>query len=396
MRYRSLDAIRGIAALIVVVYHAVLILPGGLENRVLLRSNGYNASFGWLYLSPLRLFVAGPVAVFVFFVLSGFVLTLSLTEGGRETYRGFFIKRVARIWLPFAVVIVASALLAWAMDHLPLPGGVSHWMRATWSDRPHPGMLARHLAMMGTDVTLDSPMWSLVYEMRISIILPVLVVLIHRRGWATWLTIGVFFLMAIESQSRVKFGEFERSLVNTLCYLPLFLMGIGLALHRTTILTWLQSRSRLVRTTAWLLAIAGLIYGPVTTGTIARIHDGVLLLMNGAAASLLIALSTLDGLSERLLMTRVPQWLGKVSYSLYLVHVVVFAVTLRLLAAWPLWVSISLAGAISLGVAAISQRCLEKPAAGLGRIVAGLLSRPASARSRAVGALERISRIDTR
>ena len=61
-RFRSLDAFRGLAALIVVVHHVMLSVPEGLRGPL-----------GFME-SPLGM--GGRFAVMLFFVLSGFVLSL--------------------------------------------------------------------------------------------------------------------------------------------------------------------------------------------------------------------------------------------------------------------------------------------------------------------------------
>src|SRR6185437_17122993 len=77
LRLRSLDGLRGIAAGVVLLHHLSMTIPAV--------SNGYDNSANlelfspawWLVASPLKIFVAGPEFVLVFFVLSGYVLTLA-------------------------------------------------------------------------------------------------------------------------------------------------------------------------------------------------------------------------------------------------------------------------------------------------------------------------------
>lgn len=96
MRYPALDALRGVASFMVLTHHCVLagLIP---------------ISPGWgLVLSrytPLHLLVNGRAPVILFFVLSGFVLSLSL-EGARFFYAQFAARRLCRIYLPFAAVIL--------------------------------------------------------------------------------------------------------------------------------------------------------------------------------------------------------------------------------------------------------------------------------------------------
>ncbi len=94
---RALDGLRGISAAIVVIGHAVSGVIGQLYPAAALLG-------GWFAL----------VAVIVFFVLSGYVILLSvrrMLDTGGFSMRQFAINRVARIYPPFFL----SLLLVWAI-----------------------------------------------------------------------------------------------------------------------------------------------------------------------------------------------------------------------------------------------------------------------------------------
>src|ERR1700744_4347419 len=61
-------------------------------------------------LSPLRLFIAGHAAVIVFFLLSGFVLSLPYRSKQPHAL-GFILRRTSRIYIPFASAVLLSAVL---------------------------------------------------------------------------------------------------------------------------------------------------------------------------------------------------------------------------------------------------------------------------------------------
>ena len=382
MRYRSLDSVRGIAAIIVVFYHAVLTIPGSFEDRLALRANGFDEKFAWLYLTPLRILVAGPAAVYLFFVLSGFVLTLSLGGGGRETYATFMLKRIVRIWLPFAVAILLSALLANSLSHAPLRG-TSEWMYLTWTDPVSFSLICEHLLMLGTAISLDNPMWSLIHEMRVSLIFPFLVFLAIKKPVVLIFMSLTCFSLSVFLQTHHNLSPIVFSYVTTLCYLPLFVIGILLALNRNIIFKYIAGLSISARTACWIFALIGLSYSPVVTSAVDRLNDGILLLINGLAASVIIALTVSGNKVRHILEKRPVLWLGKISYSLYLVHVIVFAVLLRLMAGVPLLLLLPLCIAAALIVAAIFQRYVEQPAAAAGRLIASRLNRPSYAQSEA-------------
>ena len=113
--YHQLDALRGVAALSVVVSHFALVGP--LE---------------WASQSPFRVNSLGHQAVILFFILSGFVLTLQLRSSRSISYRDFLVKRICRIYLPYLVVLVATFSIVSALDVKPIKwlGG---WGNEVWS-----------------------------------------------------------------------------------------------------------------------------------------------------------------------------------------------------------------------------------------------------------------------
>lgn len=101
-RIGRLDALRGVASLVVLAGHC---------SPPLLH-------WAW-WLRPLG---DGYGAVLLFFLLSGYVLALQLGSPQRPGYAGFLIRRFFRIWPAFAVVLVLS-FLAFHWTGSPVLGG---------------------------------------------------------------------------------------------------------------------------------------------------------------------------------------------------------------------------------------------------------------------------------
>src|SRR5271154_1701910 len=110
LRVRSLDGLRGIAALVVVVH------PSMLTSRVLAapfygQPGGHFPAFSWwLTYTPLHLVWAGSEAVVVFFVLSGFVLVRAAERPGFR-WRAYYPSRMLRLYLPVWAALVLGFVL---------------------------------------------------------------------------------------------------------------------------------------------------------------------------------------------------------------------------------------------------------------------------------------------
>src|SRR5690349_19460397 len=114
-RSASLDGLRGIAALAVVVYHAVLVFDVTAVPRVLLTP--LYAIPGWYDRGAAIVLAAfnGYAAVLLFFVISGAVLAASLQRApvlGLGAAAGFCARRVLRIYPMLLLALVGFVLVA--------------------------------------------------------------------------------------------------------------------------------------------------------------------------------------------------------------------------------------------------------------------------------------------
>src|ERR1700679_1828671 len=120
-RNRGIDCLRGLSILLVVLHHTGLRIP--LKKTALLDVVPKRVLLGLNY--------TGYEAVFVFFVISGFLITTNTVHRwgrlGAIDVRAFYARRLARI-APclVALVVVLSALhLAGAADYAITRGGQS-------------------------------------------------------------------------------------------------------------------------------------------------------------------------------------------------------------------------------------------------------------------------------
>jgi peptidoglycan/LPS O-acetylase OafA/YrhL len=324
-RIAVLDSLRGLAALTVVLEHCLISLPG--FNK----ANGYRDSgklwVNALTFSPLHTLWDGHEAVIFFFLLSGFVLALPFLYGRRINYRGFLVKRLCRLYLPYlAVILISAALLTFVFENQPVDGrvnGLSSWFDDIWSHPVTPAVMLHYLLMSGKDThNLDVSSWSLVHELRISIFFPLLILLIRRLR--TRYTAPVFIALALASAS--LYDALPYRLGATVYYVSFFAFGILLAKHKDAIRRTIERLPRAAK--LGILAATVVVYNadwfPLVHQWFGQRRPGVDLLI-AVAAALVIALA-LGCRRMGAWLTKEPLLtLGKVSFSLYLIHPVVLA-----------------------------------------------------------------------
>jgi peptidoglycan/LPS O-acetylase OafA/YrhL len=351
-RYEELDALRGVAAMAVVFWHA---------------SNFFNPPLPhwWTFFlqSPLGIAVSGPDAVYVFFVMSGFVLFLPyIRTEGPDPYTKFLVKRICRIYLPYLAAL-ALAIGADLAFYRPLHGMFPRWVN--WN-RPFPMIdVWNHLLFIRTDdlVEFNPAFWTLVYEMRLSILFPAIAWLAKRLS----LGLGVVVSLLICGTGFWLSDHFAGGSWKTFGYAGLFLIGALIARHLRQIRTFMEARGAFGKTMVLLLAV---FLFKATHLLPTRFYTyWALIPLHGSGAALVVVLALTTIHFKRLLHSSPLQWLGKVSYSLYLIHGIVLYSLVSLL-----WLHTShpvllVAAGIAIAVALSEpmNRWIERPAILLGR-----------------------------
>jgi len=307
--------------------------------------------------SPLHIFVAGSEAVIVFFVLSGFVLTLPFVPKKKVSWRSYYPKRIVRLWLPAIASVALAVMFALLVPRLE---GVGTW----WVNdhaRPVSGsMVVSDASLLAGTGKYNSVLWSLKWEVLFSFLLP-LYVLLARRARRYW------FLGSVVMGAISTLGELLE--IDVLKYLPIFGIGVFLAVGR-------ESISQLLANRPWAVVGVGV------TSAVSFAAFWAVPWSAGSPALLLIACATavtafygaqpLAHLSE----TPVVSWLGARSFSLYLVHepILVSAALVAPKVSWPL--TAVLGAVVALIVTEIFYRLVEVP----GMRLASMVGRAAAPR----------------
>ena len=172
-----LDAIRGIAALVVFLGHARVVFIGSFMNRVPQQAPDLAAAAGKATEHAPMLTSFGHMAVIVFFVLSGYLVgggAIRTLRNGRWSGSGYAIQRLSRLW----TVLIPVLILGYLLDHigvaLAAPGSLytaPPGQEMVFDTLPQamtfPNMLLNAIflqGIIGVPFGTNSPLWTLSYE----------------------------------------------------------------------------------------------------------------------------------------------------------------------------------------------------------------------------------------
>jgi peptidoglycan/LPS O-acetylase OafA/YrhL len=380
-RLPSLDVLRGIAAFIVLLGHLFLMYPEALRLEIPT----------WLRISVLRILVNGHASVILFFVLSGYVLSIPFLNGKAPPYISYLIKRVFRIYIPFAISIFIAALLY--SITIPIESENSgEWIYREWAKMPlTPEIFFKHLLMTGAseEMWLNGVMWSLVVEMRISIIFPILIYLCNFPRLAVVIGIIIYLataaIIVINDMPMQTASSLSGTFIITLRFIPFFMAGIFMVKYHEKIKERLNQLNKLQLSMIIFfissilcmpteiynhknIAFLSAIVSPETFNNILKFSADFLI---GLASSLLIILVRHYGENMSFFNSAAMTWLGRISYSLYLIHLpLVFIIFHELLGQLPFYWICLITVAASLIASSIFYTVIEKPAMQAGRYLA--------------------------
>jgi peptidoglycan/LPS O-acetylase OafA/YrhL len=302
-RVTQLDAIRGIAAVTVVCSHWWAIIQ--------------SHPAPWIF-RPLLL---GREAVILFFVLSGYVLSLPVWTNRQPPYREYIIRRTFRIYIPFVVALALSALGCRIFYGIHLP--LTSFYNGTWQ-MPLTASLFAHELLMPANSVLNGAIWSLRYEMEMSILFPFLCLFLLRTGRYSWLILCLAVRTAEWLLIHSHFATTSIAAINIarlLYYAIFFIVGAALARERTYLTYRIAQISKPALWALFLLSLAlycNTMFASITVPT------SDLFTMLGSAAIIVLVQDPRLTLG---LNSAIPRCLGRISYSMYLVHYpVLFAV----------------------------------------------------------------------
>ena len=351
----ALDVLRGIAAMVVLLGHCTLVYGLPVEVR-----------------RVVDVVLNQRAAVLIFFVLSGYVLTyawLRLSDEPRAHLR-FYLRRFFRLmpalWAASALALVL--LIAFPLD--PGASRYSDWMHHSYQ-QVGAGRAAR--SFLGTDNAVVPPTWTITVEILGSLLMPLLVAILNRRGVIAWTALVFLALVSLtlaEWYSRLSF----------LAFILQFACGAALALsleNRAIGRCGLFAASGIA-----LLFLSRPLLWLLITGTLQpieyRVNAALPALFETVGAVLLIAALASGSADKTLLSARPMRALGHWSYGMYLIHFPVLRLAGYMLPPMPPVPATLLLTAVTVAttcvLAALLLRFVETPGIALGKRLTRALS----------------------
>ncbi len=371
-RLDELDSLRGLAALSVVLSHFVWFW----RDDVMLHSS-YLAREVFTYLTyP---FSAGREAVILFFILSGLVLSIPAIDSRTQTYPVFIIRRICRIYFPY---VVALLFAAWGATVLHGTNTESQWLNGPWSTPITLHSLMQHMIFVGeyNQGQFNPPIWSLVYEMRISFVFPILcAICLSMTPRRSLIMAALMSAVSIAVGNVIPSQNGDHPMIDTLHYSSLFVIGIYLARERGSISGKFSRLSFGARTAIGVVTVLLYVYAGVLWQGLARRMSDLNLYnsadwLTAAGAAGLIVFSLNSARFHRVLLWSPVHALGKMSYSVYLLHFIIMLLLVHLLyGKAPLLIIFGLCLVVVIGVSWIFYRYVEVPFINLGRKLGGYL-----------------------
>lgn len=320
--YHSLDGLRGLAALVVVFLHYTsAFLPFILGYTAI----QYHSRLDHLVMAtPLQLPIAGNFAVCIFFVLSGFVLSIKFFKtGATEVLTSSAARRLFRLMIPAVGSIILGYLVLRAggiFTHEASAASQSKWLLIDWNFPAHigqalfQGFYGIWFGNTGIKSSYNPVLWTMHFELFGSFLVFMFMALFGKakNRWLFYAAFGLVFLKT---------------------YYLAFLAGMAIC---DLFISRPDLKEKLTPRMLWFALPVGLVLGTWTTTvdtvyTTAydRVHLPFFTTLElqtlahvlGAIIAMLAVLR-IEALAG--VLTKRPfQYLGKISFALYLTHFII-------------------------------------------------------------------------
>lgn len=358
-RIEIFDGMRGLAAIIVMVFHLIVMVEAGHASNASLDFK--NKLWAVFTLTPLKLLWAGNEAVILFYIIGGFVIAKPYIEGRRIDFIAFVKKRFSRLILPYWLILIVTliciALFSSLKSTIPLSGSFN----IKWSTMPSLfEILAQFLAFdVNMDVTAGA-FWSIVQEWRIALLIPFIAAALSRYSTMRVVALVALTNWTLDYSFSQLGGYWGESLSRTNYYFIFFFIGAVLCKH-------IEQLRAIVASRPWVRMVSGILlpflipfqWVAAGLGIDLGRRDAMPVTALGIVLLLLVVMET-PWLS-RLFKQPIFLYLGKISFSLYLTHTTAIVLFTTVVGQFiePQW-ALMLSPTFALGFAALWYTFVEE------------------------------------
>ncbi len=313
------ESIRGLAAFAVLLGHLVIAFWSALYVAGPLVPGAHSSLIHMAARTPLRVLWEAQWAVSTFFVLSGFVLTLSYFRSGKQaTMSSAAVRRYFRLMIPAAASILFAYVLlkcGWmynrtAVAYMDGPNPSAHWwLNIFYNFKPSFRVALKDCfwtTFFGNGSLYNQNLWTMPVELQGSFLVYTFAVLFGklRNRWLVYSAVSFILI----------------------CTNQMFMLNFVLGALLADAFVWAEKREWR-RGAPWPLA-ALVVLGAVYLGTLrptSPISFHWLKLDRNTvyqtvASFLLVGAVAFSPVFRRLLEVRVMRFLGGISFGLYLIH----------------------------------------------------------------------------
>lgn len=298
-----------------VIFHVFLVIPiAGIDAPHL---EEFVPSHGPLLAQHVFLaFFNGRGLVVMFFVLSGCVLAMSMQRAssfGLRNLPGYWIRRGFRLY-PLLILAATLGALLQLQIGLEEVDGVSVW--SSWHyNTPKDSLPWEWLKnVTGYSYSLNGPAWSIKIELIASVIFPLIyIAALSRAG----VVIGSIVLVAVMFLAPGDPENYHRMNLFTFC----FFIGAAIPLHGKRVY---EAYSRLpanLRTILLGVIILTFMFARILINPTDPRPPSVIFVETICSAALVTIVLFTRG--KRHFDSPLLQWLGRISYGVYLLHLIV-------------------------------------------------------------------------
>lgn len=307
-KINSAESIRGLACMAVVFSHLILTFFPLLHTNLVSDFEKMTSIERWIFNSPFNFWYSGSAAVYIFFVLSGYVLSYAILSKAdiNKKLLSMALKRYPRLAIP----ALLSCIIAWVVSFVDVDtSSASKWI-SNYLNEPYSLIDAIYQGAIGSFLFGSAPinwvLWTMQIELFGSFILFLLLFFYKENLKIFFLLSFILPLPAILVSTHFFFGVYS------------FIIGIYLFLYGKNIPLYLALPSLIIG-----LYFAGVHNLSASYGLFNNILGNKSYLLLNFISGALICFGVLMHPRVSEILDKKPLiLLGKLSFSIYLLHMI--------------------------------------------------------------------------